>query len=116
MDGSGTLVVAIATECDGVIDVTEGKTNKAVDLASFRQAIGGKKYTVLQRAEIQEIGDGVIAAGDKLFASAAGEVHVGPGGGAGAIYLGVVLPDDTVRGGAGLFLSLNVGGAPVGVA
>jgi hypothetical protein len=110
------LVVAIATECDGVIDVTEGKSEKAASLASFRDAIGGKVYTVLKRAQIQEVGDGTIAAGDKLFASAAGAMHVGPGGGAGAVFLGVVLPDDTVRGGAGLYLDLDINGAPVGTA
>lgn len=116
VDTNGELVLSTPTNCDGVIDVTEGKTEKAADLATFRQAIGGKRYTVLRQAQIQEIGDGTVAAGDRLYADDAGNVRVGQAGGAGDVFVGIVLEDETVRGGAGLMLHVDINGAPVGTA
>lgn len=113
---AGELIVATLTECDGVIDVTEGKSAKAASLASYRQAIGGKRYTVLRQAQIQDIEDGTLVAGNKLFSRASGDAGVGPTGGAGAIFLGIVLPDETQRASGGLVLHLDVNGAPVGTA
>lgn len=117
VDANGELVAATGP-CDGVIDVTEGRRASATELANFREVIGGKRYTVLQRAHIQEMDDGVLGAGDRLFVNAttAGDIRVGAAGGVGDAYIGVVLPDDTVRGGAGLLLILEVNGAPAGTA
>lgn len=114
-DANGELVVATGP-CDGVIDVTEGRGPQAVDLANFRQVQGGKVYTVLKRAAIQEIGDGTVAAGDRIYSAGGGDIRVGAAGGAGDAFVGTVLPDDTVSGGAGLKLDLDVNGGPVGTA
>lgn len=112
-DGNGELVVATGP-CDGVIDVTEGRGPQAVNLDNFRQVQGGKVYTVLKRAAIQEIGDGTVAAGDRIYSDGAGDIRVGISGGAGDAFVGTVLPDDTVRGGDGLKLDLDVNGGPIG--
>lgn len=114
-DGDGELILATGP-CDGVIDVTEGRGPQAVDLANFRQVIGGKVYTVLKRAAIQEIGDGTVAAGDRLFSDGGGDIRVGASGGAGDAFVGTVLPDDTVKGGEGLKLDLDVNNGPAGTA
>lgn len=109
-DANGELILATGPDCAGVIDTTEGRGPQATDLDNFRQVQGGKVYTVLKRAAIQEIGDGTVAAGDDLYAASAtpGDVRVGAAGGAGDSYIGTVLPDDTVRGGSGLKLELDV--------
>lgn len=109
-DANGELILATGPDCAGVIDVTEGRGPQAVDLANFRQVIGGKFYTVFKRAVIQEIGDGTVTAGDDLYvhASTAGDIRVGAAGGAGDSYIGTVLPDPSVAGGAGLKLELDV--------
>jgi hypothetical protein len=60
--------------------------------------------------------DGVLAAGDRLYADAAGAIRVGQAGGAGDIFVGIILPDSTVRDGSGLYLDLDINGAPVGTA
>lgn len=116
-DGDGELVLATGP-CDGVIDVTEGRGPQAVNLANFRQVEGGKVYTVLKRAAIQEIGDGTVAAGDRLFADSGdpGNIRVGAAGGAGDAYVGVVLPDETTPASGGLKLDLDVGSVAAGVA
>lgn len=117
VDANGELVLATGPDCDGVIDLTEGRTGKAENLANFRQVIGGKRYTVLQRAHIQEMADGVLAAGDRLYADSGdpGNIRVGATGGAGDSYIGVIVPDDTVRSGDGLVLILEVNGAAAGL-
>lgn len=116
VDGNGELILSTPTNCDGVIDVTEGKSAKAADLATFRQAIGGKRYTVLRQAQIQEMADGTLAAGDRLYADDAGNVRVGQAGGAGDVFVGIILEDETVRSGDGLMLHLDINGAPIGTA
>ena len=117
VDANGELVLATGPDCDGVIDVTEGRRNAATDLANFRQVIGGKRYTVLQRAHIQEMADAVLAAGDRLYADSGdpGNVRVGPTGGAGDSYIGVIVADPTVRSGDGLLLILDVNNAAAGL-
>lgn len=116
INGSGEIILSTAVLCDGVIDVTEGRGETATGLANFRQVIGGKRYTVIKRGQIQEIADGTLAAGDRLYAVAAGDVRVGIGGGVGAIFVGIVLPDPTVRGSAGLYLDVDINGDVVGTA
>lgn len=118
IDASGEIVLSDGPNCDGVIDTTEGRSYKAQDLANFRQVIGGKRYTVLQRAHIQDPEDGTLALGNRLFASSAtpGDARIGAAGGAGDAYLGVVVPDETKKSGNGLLLVLEVNGAPAGTA
>lgn len=118
IDGNGELILATGPDCAGVIDVTEGRGPQAVDLDNFRQVRGGKVYTVLKRAAIQEIGDGTVAAGDLLYADSGtpGDIRVGAAGGAGDSFVGFVLPDDTVPGGAGLKLDLDVNNLAPGTA
>lgn len=114
VNASGELILSTATLCDGVIDVTEGRRESATGLANFRQVIGGKRYTVIKRGQIQEIEDGTLAAGDRLYAIAAGDVRVGKAGGLGAVFVGIVLPDPTVRSGTGLFLDVDINGDVIG--
>ncbi|KKM99053.1 hypothetical protein LCGC14_1151700 [marine sediment metagenome] len=114
VNGSGELILSTAVLCDGVIDVTEGRRESATGLANFRQVIGGKRYTVIKRGQAQEIADGTLAAGDRLYAVAAGDVRVGIGGGVGAIFVGIVLEDPTVRDGNGLYLDIDINGDVVG--
>lgn len=118
VDGSGELVLATGPDCDGVIDVTEGRRETATSLANFRQVKGGRVYTVLKRAQIQEIGDGTVAVGDRLYADSGdpGNIRVGASGGAGDSYVGVVLTDPTVRDGTGLYLELDVNSFAAGTA
>lgn len=119
VDGNGELILATPTNCDGVIDVTEGKTDRALRNlgdTDFRSAVGGKRYTVIHNGDIQEMADGTLAAGDRIYADAAGDIRVGIAGGAGDVFVGIILEDETVRGGDGLVLHVNVNGAPVGTA
>lgn len=102
---SGTLELAAAADCIGVIYTPEGKRDSS--LADYKDVIGGKTYTVIRRGEIVEMGGSTptVAAGDYLFADAAGSAA---GSAAGAIFLGWV--DDT-----GERLILDVGGMAEGV-
>jgi hypothetical protein len=113
-DANGELIVNAAVgTAKGVIYTPEGRRDSTV--ATFKQVIAGKVYTVLTFAEIQEMANStspVFAAGDPVYAAAGGDVTNASA--VGAIYLGQILPDDTVPGGAGLKLVLNVNGAPVG--
>ena len=116
VDGNGELILSTAVLCDGVIDVTEGRRESATGLANFRTVIGGRRYTVIKRGQAQEIEDGTLAAGDRLYAVAAGDVRVGASGGAGAIFVGIVLEDPTVRSGTGLMIDIDINGDVAGVA
>lgn len=114
IDGNGELVAADADNVEGVIWTPESRRGSSTDLANFRQVIGGKVYTVFTWAEIQELAAGddpAFAAGDKVYGAAAGAAATA---GAGATYLGVILPDDTVPGEAGLRMVLDVASQPVG--
>lgn len=107
LDASGELIVASATDAIGVILTTEGKRDSAA--AGYKQVVAGAKYTVLKRATIVELdtfASPAVAAGDWLYAAAAGDVTTTPGGG--AIFLGMVLAHD----GSGMLLNLDVNGTP----
>lgn len=103
VDGNGELVLADADNCDGVIWVPEGRRSSfrtagpqyANDVA-VKTVVGGKTYTVFERAIIAEMetGEDPIAEGDRLFSDAAGAVTATPGG----VYLGVALPNPITGG------------------
>lgn len=91
IDADGKFDVATATDCDGVVLVTEGRNDP--DATDYKELIGGREYTVLVIGELDEIGTGTsptLAEGDKVYAAAAGDVEVAAPG-AGAIYIGVVM-------------------------
>lgn len=113
-DGNGELIVnAGVGDAKGVIYTPEGRRDSSV--ANFKEVQGGKVYTVLTFGEIQEMASAAspaFSAGDKVYAAASGDVTAASA--TGAIYLGEIVVDDTVPGGAGLKMLLNVNGAPVG--
>lgn len=123
-DAAGDLVIGAAATTRGVIWTPEGRKDSTV--ANFKEVIGGKMYTVFTWAVLQEMEIGTsptLDEGDALFAAAAGDVlnvaaGTATGGGAGAIYIGQVLNDETRPGavGTGLRLILNVNGFTVGLA
>lgn len=117
LDGNGELVLSDGTDAEGIIWVPESRRETATQLANFQQVIGGKVYTVFTWAELQEMAmgdDPSFSAGDQVYADADGAVVVGEdAGAAGGVYLGVILPDETVTGGGGLRMVLNVGSKPV---
>lgn len=123
-DNAGDLVVGAAATTRGVIWTPEGR--KDPSKANYKEVIGGKMYTVFTWAVIQEMERGTsptLDEGDAIFAAAAGDViniaaGTATGAGAGAIYIGQVLNDETVPGavGTGLRLILNVNGFTVGLA
>jgi hypothetical protein len=103
-DANGELVVGTATDTVGVVWTREGQ--RKPDAASYKQLVGGRVYTVFHTAEFveMEVGAAPPAAGDELFALAAGDAGASA---AGAIFLGWI--DDT-----GSRLILRVNGRPVG--
>ena len=120
-DTNGDLVLAAAATARGVIWTPEGRRDPTV--ANYKQVQGGKMYTVFTWAVIQEMEDGTsptMGLGDAVYAAASGDVVVTSGGvagaGAGAMYIGQILNDETVPGGTGLRLILNVNGFFVGTA
>ena len=107
VDGNGQLVLADADACDGVIYVPESRrSNYRVTEVEQKTAIGGKTYTVFDRAEIAEMeaGDDPLAAGDRVFSAAAGVISTVDDTG---VYLGTILPNP-VTGANGLRLVLRV--------
>ncbi len=107
LDASGNLIVSSAGDnCAGVIWTKEGR--KEVNGTVTNTVIGGKKYTVFTFAELVEAELAaalpVLAAGDKIYATALGDITVG--GVAGDVYVGTVL-----NGGSRLLI--NVNGRPV---
>lgn len=103
VDASGELVLADADNCDGVIWVPEGRRNsfrttgpQYANDAALKTVVGGKTYTVFERAIIAEMetGEDPIEAGDRLYSDAAGAVTTTPGG----VYLGVALPNPVTGG------------------
>lgn len=112
-DANGDLIASAIGTAIGIIYTPEGRRDSTQ--ANFKQVIGGKRYTVLTFGEIQEMADStspVFSAGDPVYAAAAGDVTAASA--AGAVYIGQILEDDTVPGGAGLRLVLNVHGRPLG--
>ena len=112
-NASGEIIAASAVgDAKGVIWVKESTYE---DSPSPNDAVGGKVYTVFKGlVEIQEMAgltDPALSAGDDVYASTSGDVTTSPA--TGAVFIGRVLPDDTVRGGSGLKLVLDVHGEPV---
>lgn len=95
LDASGNLVAAAATTAIGVIWTPEGRKDPADGTTTFKDVIGGKKYTVITgTAEFVEAEVGTspaLSAGDFVHAAAAGDVSTS--GGAGAIHIGMVIAD-----------------------
>ena len=75
VDASGTLALATASSCDGVILTSEGKRDNTA--TNYKKVVGGDYYTVLRFAEMVEL-DGwtspTVSAGDTLYAAASGDV------------------------------------------
>lgn len=120
IDAAGDLIVASATNALGVIWVPEGRKDSSK--ANYKQ-VQDRQYTVFRRATFQEAEIGsspTLTSGNKVYAAAAGDVVAGDsmptGAGVGAVFIGWVLPDPTVAGGAGLKLVLDVNGWLVGLA
>lgn len=105
LDSNGSLVLADADACDGVIYVPEGRrSNHRVTEVEQKTVIGGKTYTVFERAIIaeMEMGEDPLAAGDRVYSAAAGGISTSPSG----QYLGVVVPNP-VTGGLRLILRVQ---------
>lgn len=93
VDGSGELVLADADNCDGVIWVPEGRrSSHRITEVEQKTVIGGKTYTVFERAVIAEMetGEDPLSAGDRVYAAAAGGISTTDLSG---VYLGVVVPN-----------------------
>ena len=101
IDGNGELVLATADACDGVIWVPEGRrSNHRVTAVEQKTVIGGKTYTVFERAIFAEMeaGEDPLSDGDRVFSAAAGGISTSTG-----VYLGVVVPNP-ITGGSRLIL------------
>lgn len=99
-DSSGDLIVSVAGTGEGVIWTLEGRK---ADVTDNNKVIGGRKYTVFTFCELveAETSTPTLAAGDILYASAAGIVDLTPA--TGDIYIGRVL-------GNGSTILVNVNG------
>ena len=88
-DASGDLIVSVAGTGEGVIWTKEGR--KPLSDGTENEVIGGRKYTVFTFCELveAETSTPTLAAGDLLYASAAGIVDLTPA--TGDIYIGRVL-------------------------
>lgn len=123
-DAAGDLIIGGLATTRGVIWVPEGRKDTSV--ASYDNVVGGRMYTVFTWAVIQEMEIGTsptMDEGDSVWAAASGDVlnvaaGTATGAGAGAIYLGQILNDETRPGavGTGLRMILNVNGFTVGLA
>lgn len=111
INASGELVLADADNVDGVIWVPESRrSNFRTTEVDQKTVIGGKVYTVFERAIIAEMeaGEDPLDAGDRVYAVAAGGISTTNQAG---VYLGVCLPND-ITGGVRLVLrvqSFNLG-------
>ena len=107
VNGDGELEAADADNCDGVIWAPEGRISTfRVAEADLKKFVGGRVYTVFERAEIAEMEVGTspaLSAGDRVYSVAAGDVSTTNQAG---VYLGVVVPND-VTGGLKLILRVN---------
>ena len=102
LNASGELVLADLDSCDGVIFVPEGRAERfRVTEVERKTAIGGKTYTVFERAIIAEMetGEDPLTVGDRIFSAAAGGIDTSAAG----VYLGVVVPNP-ITGGLRLIL------------
>lgn len=107
-DASGDLVSAGAGDnFDGIIWTKEGRKDGTVTNPD-NKVIGGRKYTVFTFCELveAEIGSSpVLAAGEALYAIAAGDVANSAGSALADVYLGTVLA-------GGSRVIVNVNGRP----
>ena len=90
LDSSGELVLSSAGDCDGVIWTSEGRKGDSVPA----EVIGGKKYTVFTNAEFVEAdlaASPALSAGDRLYATALGDVTASPA--TLDIFVGVIVDD-----------------------
>jgi len=103
LNASGELVLADLDSCDGVIFVPEGRAERfRVTEVERKTAIGGKTYTVFERAIIAEMetGSDPLTLGDRIFSTASGGgVSTSDTG----VYLGVVVTNP-ITGGLRLIL------------
>lgn len=91
LDANGELAVGGAADVDGFIVTSEGQD---ADAAGNKNVIGGRVYTVFFQCEIMDASTftaPTVAAGDVLWAKAAGDV--GTTGALGDIFMGTVLDD-----------------------
>lgn len=115
VDTNGELVVADATHCDGVIWTQEGRTldTRYTTATLIKNIVGGKMYTVFQDVEIADAelaASPALTIGDRVFATAAGDVVVAA---VGAVYIGVVLTNPQVPSGLKLVCRVGAQVAPV---
>lgn len=106
IDAAGALILADADNCDGVIYVPEGRrSNHRVTEVEQKTVIGGKWYTVFERAIIAEMetGSDPLSDGDRVFSAAAGAISTTASTG---VYLGMVLPNP-ITGGSRLVLRVT---------
>lgn len=93
LDASGELILSTLLDCVGVIWTPEGR--RATDAGtSEKLVIGDRKYTVFMQCELvgAEIGASpTLAAGEQLYAIAAGDVDNTATPGIGAVWIGHVL-------------------------
>lgn len=106
IDGNGQLVLGDADNCDGVIYVPEGRrsTHRVTEVEQ-KTVVGGKTYTVFERAIIAEMetGEDPLSDGDRVYAAASGGISTTDQSG---VYLGVVVPNP-VTGGSRLILRVQ---------
>lgn len=98
VDANGELVLGDADNCDGVIYVPEGRRDvHRVTEVERKTAVGGKVYTVFERAIIAEMetGSDPLADGDRVYSAAAGGISTVDTTG---VYLGVVVPNPITDG------------------
>ena len=107
LDSNGELILATATECDGVIWTPEGRKEPASGSA-HKDVVGGRKYTVWTFCELTEAetaASPALAAGEKLWAEASGDIDNGGSPGTGSIFVGHVMA-------GGSRVVINVNGRP----
>ena len=92
-DGSGDLILAVAGDnYSGVIKTNEGR--KDLGLATDKQVIGGRKYTVFTNAEFTEVDVAAspsMSAGDVFYATAAGDIIIEASAAIGDQYVGTIV-------------------------
>lgn len=108
LDGSGELIVAAAATAIGVIWTREGRKDPGDGTTTFKNVIGGKKYTVftgtVEFVEAEVGSSPALSVGDKVWAKANGDV--GTSAVAGDRFIGWVVAD---REGNGSRLVVDVG-------
>lgn len=92
-DAAGDLVLAAAGDnYAGVIKVNEGR--KDLGLATDKEVIGGRKYTVFTNVEFTEAdiaASPTMSSGDVFYATAAGDLIIEASATVGDLYVGTVV-------------------------